>query len=260
MIHNLTIALDRLALSERDEQEPDAYRMSSAGKCLRYLAYVLAGYEPAPLEPRGARVFRIGDLVHADIQKSLGHAGLASRFEERVFLSVPLKEELEGRFVELVGHIDGIYHDPEQGDKLLEIKTTTDYGFQEVQRTQGGSIDGGYLAQNVAYQYATGLDGVWLYYNKNTSAIYSFYADKQLNRPTFIAIQDRFTKLKRFEDSGDTEPPESFREHQPEQEMYRRKPTGKMKLKWQCSYCKMNGHCWPEATKEVVKGKIIYYV
>lgn len=258
--HSLDAALDRLSLEGRKEHPPDPYRISGCGKCVRYLGYVLAGYEPLPLEPRGARVFRLGDILHEEIQETLGQAGLASRFEEVVSLRVPLLREKKGEYVELRGHIDGVYHDPEQGDKLLEIKTTTDYGFNEVRRTQGGSIDETYLCQNVGYQFATGLDGVWCYYNKNTSALYSFYADKQLNKPYFQRIQDRYTKLELFRDSGAEEPPESLREHAPEPETYRRKPTGKMKLPWQCSYCKMNGHCWPGAKLEITRGKPVYYV
>ena len=262
--HQLTDKLDKLYLETREEYAPNPYRISGCGKCTRTLGYQHVQWPGIPLTPRAIRTFSLGQAIHDEIQGLLVAHGHASRLEEEVSISIPLLEEYEGKDTLLTGHIDGIYN-AEDGDRVLEIKSSTEMGFYMFYRADKmghmqANIDETYQCQNVAYKKALSLPGTWLYYNKNTSALLAFDADDSTDAFYFYRIRQKYTALRRFIESGVEKPPESLREFGPEKEKKYKKETGRLKLKWNCTYCAYVEDCWPNTSLEFVSGKPVHYI
>lgn len=254
--------LANAARLQRPPQERNAFRISSAGKCLRALAYIESNYPAEPLDDRTILRFDLGHLLHSDIQKKL----LVELAEAEVILPVTLTRKLGGEEVtiELIGHIDGVVTDCQGSPRVLEIKTMAEAGFKMFkylpEEERQAKLSEEYACQHEGYRRAAALPGRVLLYNKNTSDIVSFETCQ--DNEAWERIRHRFTELFFWLEENkhrSEEPPESFREYNPVPEKFRGKETGRTVLPWNCSYCDYNKTCWPQQEVVIKGGKPVVY-
>ena len=172
--------LEKLRDDSRDST--DVFRCSSSGSCTRQLAYKKLGYEGEELSARALKVFRMGDLVEADLVDALGELLTDAQAE----ITCDLGE------VKLSGHIDGTYFCPELKEKfVIDFKSINTRGFA---RAAKGEVDDKYKAQMNCYMHALGLRrAILIYYNKDTSATCEAVVEYD---PTLIQkIKDKFIKV-----------------------------------------------------------------
>ncbi|MGK0619546.1 PD-(D/E)XK nuclease family protein [Meiothermus cerbereus] len=198
------------------EKAPNPFRLSSAGKCARRLAYELhyPGEVP-PVEPRVVAIFELGSLIHDWLREKL-----AALYGER-FHSVERAVELEvDPGFAVPGRIDGIL-ETESGPVLLDIKSASDKSAQSMS-SNGVPYD--YVAQVNAYLEATGLQkGLLVVYNKNTSEITTLPVDHD---PAVVAqVKERFRAVR-------CSTPEQLPEREYETDSFA------------CRYCPFRGRCW----------------
>lgn len=255
--------LDKLDLDSREPWKPDPYRCSNAGKCTRYLAYLATpGFVPEPITSRGIRVFSLGQMLHETYQDMLQGLGMLKDVEKEISVEVPLLDEYKGSATKLSGHVDGVI-EIEGKSYVFEFKTSSTQGFSMLQYAKLGPLeqmDVSYKDQHECYRRAYNLPGMFLYYNKDISALKAFSTPDALDEGAWSRVRSRYTNVARYLDSGSTEPPETFRDYQPVEETHYRKPTGRRVLPWQCAYCGARERCWPEATRDISKKKITYVV
>jgi CRISPR/Cas system-associated exonuclease Cas4 (RecB family) len=202
-------------VAPRDEA-PNPFRLSSAGKCARRLAYELHYPEELPkVEPRVVAIFELGSLIHDWLREKL-----AAQHGER-FHSVekPVELEVDPGFV-VSGHVDGIL-ETQEGPVLLDIKSASD---RSARNMVSWGVPYDYRAQVNAYLEATGIrKGALVVYNKNTSEITTLPVDHD---PTVVAqVRERFRKVRRS--TPESLPP---REHIFESQA--------------CRYCPFQERCW----------------
>jgi len=140
------------------------YRMSSAGKCPRALSAERLGYEPAPPKPWLERAAEEGNWHEQRIKSELRTRGLAVIDEQReVTLDYPT--------FTLVGHIDGIVVGNGSEQRLLEIKSMSQFEFDRWMR---GGFDAfpEYEAQLICYMVASGMEhALYIVKNRNTGYV-----------------------------------------------------------------------------------------
>jgi len=70
--------LKHIQVEERKkiEKMPGYYSIGNSGLCFLKQLYKEKGYEPEPFDEKTLRVFRIGTLLHQDIQNAIRHANL----------------------------------------------------------------------------------------------------------------------------------------------------------------------------------------
>lgn len=198
--------------------------MSGSGSCQRKQAYRVYGYEAAPLSSRAIMVFRLGDLIEAEV-KSIIKKYLGDNFQ----ITFPEeKMEYQVGSLKLTGLVDGIIEHPER--MILEVKSIADHSFKSLNR-EGLSSD--YHAQALCYEKALGINKTcFVFYNKNTSHLHEIIH-------TFDENEWSKVEAKLLNISG------SSKDNLPEREYG---PDKNGKLPWQCSYCDFNKQCWPDAT------------
>jgi len=218
--------LERQMFSEKEEK--GRLRLSVAGKCPRQVFYSMTRPDLArPLEPRVKLTFLFGDITEAMVVALAKSAGVNLHSEQK-------EVEFEG----VKGHIDGIYTDSSGKDFLWECKSMSDFSFKRV--TFSG-IDNawGYLSQVNVYMDSLGVDkAVFTCMNKNTGHLEEVTVDK--DRKVLAEAKENIRKIREAEQSGKC--PE--RKFDFEDEVFRKKPTGKLKLPVQCSYCPYVEECW----------------
>lgn len=219
--------LKNIGSEEKEREWANPIRLSSAGKCARAIAYQLHYKDKlTPLSSRARMVFRLGDIIEAEI-KSL----LKKYPPEGCEIYIPDEQEevrvnISGK--EIIGHIDGRVK-IDGVPHILEIKSISDIGFKNVLR---GKIDYTYKCQATAYMKALGIPRtLFVYYNKNTSKLQEvrYFYEEGL----WLHIVRRFTSV--INSTPDCLPDREF------------SPNDKGKLPFQCSYCSACHLCWPEA-------------
>jgi CRISPR/Cas system-associated exonuclease Cas4 (RecB family) len=198
------------------KETPNPFRLSSAGKCARRLAYELHYPEELPaVEPRVVAIFELGSLIHDWMREKLKN--LYGEGFHSIEKAVEL--EVEPGFT-VPGHIDGVLESAE-GPLLLDIKSASDKSAQ-IMVNSGMPYD--YRAQVNAYLEATGIRrGALVVYNKNTSEITTLPVDYD---PVVVAeVRERFRKVR---GSTPKELPEREHEHD----------------SFACRYCPFKGRCW----------------
>lgn len=202
-------------------------RLSSIGRCVRQQAYKFLGFEEngKKLDARSSIVFFMGDSCETMI---IGLAKLVGCTIEYTGADQKIVE-LDG----VQGSPDGILKDP-TGDCLVEVKSMSSYGFAEFQR---GVIDEGYRYQCNAYMEALGLKRcVMIALNKDAGVLHEqiFSKDEKI----VSDIRNRIQIIRT-----------ASRESLPDKPY---QPNDKGFLPWNCAYCPVYGHCWPEAEKVLV--------
>ena len=102
------------------------FRASSAGQCFKKQAYKLRKTKSEPIEPKVARNFRLGTIVHEDIAKALAE----SQYYTEYRVEIP--------DFKVVGHIDvctmdgdGPEHPPKNG-AIVDIKTVHSFKWRKM--------------------------------------------------------------------------------------------------------------------------------
>jgi hypothetical protein len=224
-----------------EKSEYNYLRLSSSGKCQRAIAYSLHYPIPASTGHRGVSVLLLGHVLH-DLERGLIKKVAPLHSEEmRVELDV-------GEGYRVPGHIDGVV-DTAEGPFIIDIKTANTKSFNDMARN--GPRDD-YVAQLNAYMEATGIKQAFLWlYNKDTShrmVLPVAYDEEVVKR-----VKTRF--LNALKSTPDSLPE---REYGPQEEIRNKKPTGRLYLPWQCSYCAFVQMCWPDFKQVVENGKVRY--
>lgn len=214
-------------------------RLSAAGKCQRALAYSLHYKNPVVRTHRGVAVTLLGHVIHELERSIIKQVAPLHSEEKEVWFRVDDQHRIKG-------HIDGIL-ETEEGPVILDIKTANAKSFAEM--LKNGPRDD-YVAQVNAYMEATGVRKAYLWlYNKDTSTravlpvVYSPLVVEKVRSRFRNALYSTKDNL-----------PE--REYEPQQEIRKGQPTGRLYLPWQCSYCPFVSLCWPDFQPVVEAGKV----
>lgn len=246
-------------------------RASAASLCYKRRWFQRNGYEGEILAPRAIINFMLGDLseycVRHFISKGcVGDSKLYSEVDfgeqvgafpvqggkEIVIYSQPdLVADIAG--ITVTAHVDGFGKRNSDGKwELIEIKSSSDYGFEEFKSDGPGS----YLKQamvNLQTNRALelGADGVRFFYiRKMTGTLWDrfFPFDKELAAE--VAEEFKLANQEALPKSPFVPVPEKFRS----------KPTGRKILPWQCGYCPHKKECYPNITTEFKNGKPIHVI
>ncbi len=139
------------------------YRMSSAGNCPKRLSATRLGIGAEPLPQFVYTAAEEGNWHEGRIKNELRQEGYSVLDEQK---EITIKHKT----FDLIGHIDGILVDDKGADRLLEIKTMSQFEFDRWMR--GGFVAFlQYAGQLACYSYATGLRDI-CYIVKNRSSGY----------------------------------------------------------------------------------------
>tara|TARA_B100001123_G_C15148829_1_gene962668 strand:+ start:383 stop:1099 length:717 start_codon:yes stop_codon:yes gene_type:complete len=170
----------------RYEENDDWYHASGAGLCVRKHYYSQIEKLPAPdKDSNTMRLFRLGDLVHTDMQEAL------QKYADENDVEVFIEKEITIPRLNVRSFLDAMVL---KDGALYDIKTCNDYKWQSIFGRYGSKEP----PQNYAIQLGTyGLyfreEGVslrkmsLLFYNKNNSRV------KELRVPrTYIDMAERY--------------------------------------------------------------------
>lgn len=245
-------------------------RASSASQCERKLWYKKNGEPGEQMDARAIINFALGDLTEAvvvaflkaacvgpdklysEVQfgESAGECKVQGRTFE-IFKQKTLITKIVG--MEIPGHADGFGKRNSDGKwELIEIKSAADFGFRDfLEKGPGDYINQSHCLMMSEDALALGIRTVrFLYLKKNTGHI----ASRSYEFDTDVASE----VANKFIAANQEQIPE--RPYSPIAETFRSKPTGKIKLPWQCSYCPYTTTCWTNTEMELKSGKPVYYI
>ena len=256
---------------KENRKDGNANRASAASRCVRSNWYRNNKYKEEELSPRAILVFAFGDLTEmlADWLISFAHG--PDKYYRKLLFGEGKRGSavIQNGALELVqwtqlewttwidglaipGHPDGIGQREDGTWELIEVKSSATRGFMRAQMSGVGDyIHQAYTLMASEEAKQLGIREVnFFYLNKDTQAwdVFPYVWDET----TWEKVQNNF-RLANQKEIPD-------KPYQPEAETFRKKPTGKMKLPWNCGYCGYNKECWPEAKLEFKSGKPTYYV
>lgn len=247
-------AFKRQLMEERSEAK-GKLRMSGGGHCARKQWYSFKGEVGEPLSPRTINTFLMGDICEVGISTLARLAGweFQSKGSEQieVFQQVPVPTDRQEPAQEpylVTGHIDDLLI--VDGKKyLVEYKSASEYSYRSFEN-EGLSESFGYHSQHSLYLDALGLDeGIMVYMCKNTGHL----CDRVIKKDMGLVAQAKENWRKILNDPSIPE-----RKFEAVPETYRKKPTGRIVLPFNCSYCQHVKRCWPGAQLEKHGGKPVY--
>ena len=163
---------------KRYQGKEEWFHASASGMCMRkhYFQHV-ADVEPKKIDDDTMRLFRLGDLVHEDIQNAINHSS-EMRNDDYV---ISMEDRIEIPEYNVVGHVDIAIHDKKENSlKVMDIKTCASYKWKmKFGRKPDRKGNPGYNMQLATYTEAfkrkinpTGnISMSLLWYNKDTSAL-----------------------------------------------------------------------------------------
>ena len=259
--------IGRAALRQLYDKQKDQlrWRLSGLGKCARALAYIRAGVpvDGRRIDARARLTFALGDITEAVLVHALCEAlegdpkwGLRNVGENQSPVWLDVGEDYEP----IKGHPDGIILRNGTPWAVLEIKSTSSYGFQRASKLLA---DGrcpwdeseSYWYQAQAYMAALDLDraGV-LMLCKDSGAIQSFWVFRD---PDFLPL------LRLHLDMASAPPEEVPRllpngvELAPRVDISKRDGVSFNRkhglLSWVCRYCSHSNLCWGDDLVKVVQ-------
>ena len=258
-----------------------ALRMSNLGACARKLAYRIAGTPEngRELDARSALTFSLGDMTETlllaalrdGLEAGMGPAGWAisdiQSVEGQRSVSLPL-----GPW-EIPGHPDGVLTLDGHTEAVLEIKSSSSYGFSRADKAlhegrEPWDPSESYWWQSQAYMHAVGVDwmGV-LMLCKDSGALISWW--QQRDSSFGFMLEDHLRRTT----EGPDHAPRVLADGSPlgpsEVTFYARNgskgPDGRPKylkgdpkpgagkLPWQCAYCAYYRTCWGDDLEERVE-------
>jgi hypothetical protein len=246
-------------------------RASAASMCHKRRWYQGHGFEGEKLTPRKIVNFTLGDLTEHTVKYFILKACVGSG---KLYSEVDFGSEV-GRFtiqggkeiilydqedltagignIVVTCHVDG-WGKRNSDDKweLIEVKSAADYGFERFK--ESGPDD--YLKQamvSLQTGKAKKLDASevrFFYLKKNTGHIW----DRIF--PFDHALANEVAEEYKISNQGEEPKPP----YTAIPELYRKKPTGRFVLPWQCGYCPYTAICHPEAALEFKNDKPTYVV
>ena len=174
----------------------------------------------------------VGDIVEAVFKGVMKEAGVA--YED--------SKSVEGEFGKAT--IKGT-NDLTMDNAVWDIKTASNWSYThkfESAEKLASSDTFGYVAQLCGYAHADNVDpGGWIVLNKNSMEFKFVPYDIDNKDEVVKEITDKVVELERNE----------FRRcFEPQDEFYRRKPTGNKKLSTTCGFCAFRYDCWQGRIKE----------
>ena len=166
---------DYLLDKNEERIEPEKFTASSAGYCFKKQIYGISEHKPEEFDERTLRLFRLGTLVHEDIQKAI---------TEKV--KPPIKCIIEGLVhideLNVTGHYDlAFFLEDSKHINLFDIKTIASYKWtkqfgREHNRDKNPSVN--YELQVGTYAYGLrkqyhpeSIEMNFLWYKKDNSDI-----------------------------------------------------------------------------------------
>lgn len=195
--------LDEKLRAKRDsEKQPDCFRISGMGGCLRKRFLERKGDTKEELDARTLRVFQVGNIYHTYLQEILKDKLIGSEIEVK-----------QGDFV---GHIDAILKG-DNGNTLIDFKTVNSRKFTYL----GKEADRHYIMQLLTYTMLAEKE-----YNITESKIVYVSKDDfrmremtyRLNNDWREEIASEVEELQRYWQSKKLPPPEP-------------------QASWNCQYC-----------------------
>lgn len=225
------------------------FRMSNIGKPSCQLWYEKNKPEVSlPLPTTFVMNMMIGDIVEAVFKGLLKEANIKYKDSEHVTLE--LKDT----------SIDGTY-DLVINDAVDDVKSASDWSFKNKFSSYEDleNKDGfGYISQLAGYAKASGYKaGGWWVVNKATGEF------KYLPASGLNVAQE----IQKIEENIKKATAKEFKRcFEPEEETFRKKPTGNLVLNKHCTFCSFRKDCWPNlvnrpAVKSQAKDpKMVAYV
>lgn len=238
-------------------EEGSVDRCSAANYCVRRRYYQFHGVKGAPLTPRKIINFTLGDLSEKVVQFFIkkGLVGPGKLYSQVSFGRRDGSLTIQGKKIEsyaqktlsfkirggpeIRGHADGFGKRNSDGKwELIEIKSAADFGFDEFKFNGPGD----YLKQAHAVMLTKearklGVKQVRFFYlRKGTGHLW----DRVFDFDDSIARQ----VIEDFKTARKDECPD--RPYSLIEETVRKKPTGRLKLPWQCGYCPFTEVCWAD--------------
>lgn len=230
---------------ERYEGKEEFYHASGAGTCSRKLYYqtVEQANITNPANSTGARIMRLGTLLHNDFEKAFAYYSIYNtKYNTNVLhsysygqdFSFKVEKEIQIPELGVRGFYDVVVTDERTGGVFLyDLKSTADYSFKRMFGTTGARTHMQHQEMQLAtYGYAVNeecdskLEGMYLaYYNKNTSIMK--YKEVPLNMMSTAYMF--WANTKKSHESGLPAFSEGISPVQ----------------KWECNYCQYYDHCKP---------------
>ena len=214
----------------------DKYNASSAGQCFKKHWYKTNKYEGTPIDQRTNRLFRLGTLVHEDIQLAI------ERYKEwkNNDLTIEIETEINIPWFNVRGHIDVvIINDASKEILIYDMKTAHSFKwkllFGQIKNRKPNADDGYRLqiatyilgmqhnAKYIDYDY----EAILWYYKKDTSHTKSSYVDKRWIQQAIDYWGEVNTTLEGIEEPDDL-PRGSY---------------GMPNEDWECGYCPFESIC-----------------
>jgi CRISPR/Cas system-associated exonuclease Cas4 (RecB family) len=225
----------------RDESGRLCIRASSLGKCKRALWYQLHGEKGLPNSLESIHAFDHGKQAHEAIRQILRNKFDLEEEKEVIYEDWQLR---------ITGHVDGVLD-----VYILEIKSTKNFGFEEMKR---GKIGSEYLAQLHAYMAAEKKEKAILIVDnkpqRTVPAIVSFlgYGNDDLSG-VIAVIEVPFDRqfwtelLESLDCLEEAEPPISLPSELDDQNV--------TVFPWQCAYCEF-AHVCRKGARLITKRKV----
>ena len=170
----------------------DKYSASSAGQCFKKHWYKTNGYEGAPIDQRTNRLFRLGTLVHEDIQAAVIKHSKENYVGHNNNFTIGVETVVEIPLFNVRGHIDIVIIDNEGKEILIyDMKTAHSFKwkmlFGHIKNRKPNS-DNGYRLQIATYILGMQQDerysdydymAILWYYKKDTSHTKNSFVDKR---------------------------------------------------------------------------------
>ena len=221
-------------MEKRSNRGKFKFRVSNLGKPICQLYHEKKGTKKELVDAELMPVrFATGALVEAWLMMIIKASGL--NVEESL---VPVKLTVSGSQIsgELDVIIDGVIYD---------IKTSSASGFYKYEQGfEAVAADDpfGYVVQGFAYSKARGLPfGGWIVLNKSSSKIVVCETPQDGGKAAREALKRAAVTVKKINEDAPFE-----RAFKPIEELFKKKPTGNMKLGRTCSYCEVKHSCYPD--------------
>jgi hypothetical protein len=269
MIPTATLQIYRAVEQElAREESTHVNRASAANMCVRRRWYQRMGHRGTPLTPRKILNFAAGDIGEHVVKYFIlkGCVGPGKLYSEVDFgkqvgtftiqhKEIPIFEQQTLRAViggiEVTAHGDGWGKRNADGKwEYIECKTAADFGFDRfVAEGPGDYVNQAHAVMMTDLAESRGVRETRFFFMKKSTG----------------HIWDR---LERWDDRIAGEVALGYqlsnREEIPNrpygavEETYRRKPTGRQVLPWQCGYCPFTETCWPGVEKQFKNGKPVF--